>query len=376
MTPRERLSSTIRHEEPDRVPCSPWSCILFPSKVLGIKLGDLSGALATYPFWKAQLRSDKKFGFDSRILSPLCLGGGEYIPVRESEEVKVNKEIIRRKGVKRWVRITIKTPAGDLTEERCCPEDAVDWGVKPLIDDPERDYKKIRCLLGDPSSMDFTEHQKAQEIIGDQGLLMLGFDTPWTWWIIRRGEAGFTDPFDYSRTLGRFCEDYLDFVRKYIGVCDTLQPDLYWIHGVYDGIAGPRLLDRYVFPFIKEIRKLTSTPLQYFLSGNCMELLEKVADTGIDILEPLEPFPLGDVDLAEVKRKIGDRVCLAGNLDPINVVERGTPQDVEREVRKCIGDAAEGSGYIFATADQITNITSVENVRCMLEAVKKYGRYR
>lgn len=375
MTPRERLITTIRHEEADYVPCSPWSCILFPSKALGIKLGDLSGALAICPFWKAQLRSDKKFGFDSRILSPLCLGGGEYIPVRESEEVKVNKEIIRREGVKRWVRVTIKTPAGDLTEERCCPEDAVDWGIKPLIDNPKRDYKKIQYLLGNPSQMDFTEHQKAQEIIGDQGLLMLGFDTPWTWWIIRRGKAGFTDPFDYSPILGKFCEDYLDFVREYIGVCDTLQPDLYWIHGVYDGIAGPTLLDRYVFPFIKEIRKLTSTPLQYFLSGNCMELLEKVAGTGIDVLEPLEPFPLGDVDLAEVKRKIGDRVCLAGNLDPINVLERGTPQDVEREVKKCIGDAAEGGGYIFATADQITNITPFENVSTMVESVKRYGRY-
>ena len=72
MTPRERLISTIRHEESDSVLCSPWSCILFPSKVLGIKLGDLSGVLVTYPFWKAQLESDKRFGFDSRIISGSC----------------------------------------------------------------------------------------------------------------------------------------------------------------------------------------------------------------------------------------------------------------------------------------------------------------
>jgi len=78
MTPRERLITTIRHEEPDRVPCSPWSCILFPSKALAIKLGDLSGALATCPFWEAQLKSDKRFGFDSRKLVEAGKRYGKY----------------------------------------------------------------------------------------------------------------------------------------------------------------------------------------------------------------------------------------------------------------------------------------------------------
>jgi len=41
-----------------------------------------------------------------------------------------------------------------------------------------------------------------------------------------------------------------------------------------------------------------------------MAIVDLVADAGIDVLETLTPPPVGDVDLAAVKRRIGDRVCL------------------------------------------------------------------
>ena len=73
----------------------------------------------------------------------------------------------------------------------------------------------------------------------------------------------------------------------------------------------------------------------------------------------------------EAKKRVGKNICLFGNLDPINILEKSTPKIIENEVKKCMYAAAEGGGYIFSTADQITQITPFGNVEAMIRAVKK-----
>ena len=43
-------------------------------------------------------------------------------------------------------------------------------------------------------------------------------------------------------------------------------------------------------------------------------VLERFADMGVNVLHPIEAPPLGDITLAEAKRRIGDRVCLERNI--------------------------------------------------------------
>jgi len=35
---------------------------------------------------------------------------------------------------------------------------------------------------------------------------MFGFDTPWTFWILKRGIEGFKDPYDYPDKMNDFVE--------------------------------------------------------------------------------------------------------------------------------------------------------------------------
>jgi len=92
------------------------------------------------------------------------------------------------------------------------------------------------------------------------------------------------------------------------------------------------------------------------------------------VLETLTPPPVGDVDLAEVKRRIGDRVCLKGYGDLLYVIKMGTPAAVENMVREAMEIAAVGSGFIFGTSDSIREGTPRENVRAYFESARKYGR--
>ena len=73
--------------------------------------------------------------------------------------------------------------------------------------------------------------------------------------------------------------------------------------------------------------------------GKCMAIVDILAGCGIDVLTTLTPPPVGDVDLAEVKRRIGDRVCLMGYVDLHYVIKMGTPNLIARTVRAAIETA-------------------------------------
>ncbi|GAI61787.1 unnamed protein product, partial [marine sediment metagenome] len=59
----------------------------------------------------------------------------------------------------------------------------------------------------------------------------------------------------------------------------------------------------------------------------------------------------------------------------INTLALGTPADVEREVKQTIKNAAPGGGYMFSTSNGITYYCPSENVKAMIAAAKKYGKY-
>jgi hypothetical protein len=378
MTLRERMLAPIHGRLPDRVPCAPWMAIEFPAKVLSIPLGDLCGALACFPIWKATLEASRRFGVVSDILSPLCIGGGEYIPLRDAPQnnhTRVRQEVYRETADNRWVRITVTTPEGDCVEERICPINGVDAGISHLIKDPAAEYDKIKYLLTDPKELDWNEHLSVQKEVGDSGIVRVGFDTPFTRWILLRGPEGYTDIYDCPEIISRFSDEYTEYVLQYIRAAERIDPDVYWVHGVYDGMVGAETLKRYVYPFIREVRKHTRSPLVRFISGRITRLLELEADTGIDVLEVLEPYPTGDVDLSEAKSLIGNKVCLKGNLDPINVLERGSLAELKEKVQWCLEAAAGNGRYIFSTADEVTPLTSEDRIGALVAWVEELGKY-
>lgn len=106
--------------------------------------------------------------------------------------------------------------------------------------------------------------------------------------------------------------------------------------------------------------------------GNVTALLEWLADCGFDAIHPLEPT--AGMDLAEVKRRVGDRLCLIGNLDITYLLVEGTREEVFAAVRKAIADAGQGGGFIVAPDHSHADI-SVERLQWMAEAVRQYGVY-
>jgi uroporphyrinogen decarboxylase len=109
-----------------------------------------------------------------------------------------------------------------------------------------------------------------------------------------------------------------------------------------------------------------------FYHGNEKSIphLKIMAELGFDAIN------IGEgVEIGQVKREIGGRVCLMGNLDTINDLQPRSPEEVEQVVREILEAAKPGGGYIFCTGEGVPDNTPVENVLAMMRAIKKYGRY-
>ncbi len=103
--------------------------------------------------------------------------------------------------------------------------------------------------------------------------------------------------------------------------------------------------------------------------GNVLPLMDDLIEIGINGLHPIEP---GAMDIAAVKATHGARVCLVGNIDLHYTLTRGTPAEVEAEVRQRIETLAPGGGYMISSANSLTSYCKLENVRAMAAAIRKY----
>ena len=80
-------------------------------------------------------------------------------------------------------------------------------------------------------------------------------------------------------------------------------------------------------------RAVPDLPVYTHTCGAIGDRLDLLEETGTDGIDTLDPPPLGDVDLAEAKRRVGERLFLKGNVDPVGTLLLGSAEAVRRRRR-------------------------------------------
>jgi uroporphyrinogen decarboxylase len=142
---------------------------------------------------------------------------------------------------------------------------------------------------------------------------------------------------------------------------------------------SPAIFRELALPVLERVTQLASDlgiPTHVHSCGPEAELVKMAAEeTHLTVIDPLEIPPMGDCDLAELKRLYGNKIVLKGNLHTTRVMLHGTVDDVIAAGKKAIDDAAQGGGFILSTGDQSGRDTPDENLRAMVETARTYGRY-
>ncbi len=134
--------------------------------------------------------------------------------------------------------------------------------------------------------------------------------------------------------------------------------------------VSPRVFREVFVPRYRKVIDRVSLPWVFHSDGNLMPILDDLVSLGMAGLHPIEPEAM---DLGEVKRRYGGRLCLVGNIS-VDRLSRGTPVEIEALVKQAIEIAAPGGGYIAGSSNSIASYCRAENVRAMAEAIRRYGQ--
>jgi len=143
------------------------------------------------------------------------------------------------------------------------------------------------------------------------------------------------------------------------------------------GFISPRQYDEFVLPYEAEVVrriKAQGVPVYTHTCGEIGDRLERMADTGIDGIDTLDPPPLGSVDLEDAKRRVGDRVFFKGNIDPVGTLLRKSREEVRQDALWRLAVGSPGSGYILSSACSVSPRVPPENLTVLVEASEEFGR--
>ena len=98
-----------------------------------------------------------------------------------------------------------------------------------------------------------------------------------------------------------------------------------------------------------------------------------MAETGIDGIDTLDPPPLGSVDLADAKRRVGDRLFFKGNIDPVNTLLKKSAGEVRCDALERLRVGSAGGGYILSSACSVSPRVPPENLSVLVEAAEQFA---
>ena len=182
---------------------------------------------------------------------------------------------------------------------------------------------------------------------------------------------------DETGVVERLLDMYTSWSAKVIEHVNEIGFDFIWC---FDDIAykngpmfSPDVFRELFLPRMKVPADACKIPWIYHSDGNLMPVLDDLLTLGMNGLHPIEPR--GAMDIGIVKEKYGKKICLIGNIDLHYTLTQGTVEEVEQEVKERIEKIGEGGGYIISSSNTIASYCKVENVRAMIDAIRKYREY-
>lgn len=182
------------------------------------------------------------------------------------------------------------------------------------------------------------------------------------------------EPQKVKDDAARMVEDVLARAGKFRRVLDgyALCADYCFNTGPF---LSPAMFDDFITPYLIRLvagyRDLGFYVIKH-TDGNIMPILESVLASKPHALHSLDPQ--GGVDIGEMKRRCGDRVCLIGNVN-CAALDTGTDGQVIDSARYALRHGMPGGGYIFSTSNCIYTGMPLRRYELMLDVWRREGNY-
>lgn len=169
-----------------------------------------------------------------------------------------------------------------------------------------------------------------------------------------------------------FCNEGLkmicrEFIKKgcLILLCDPIASGTILNKKQYQEFVLP-----YTIELMKDIHEANGM-VCYHICGDTTAIVEEMVKSGCDMMSIDNR-----VDLEYTKNKVGNKVPILGNVDPVETLILGTPEDVDNAVKACIQKAYDSPcGYILASGCDLSGSVPLENIDQFMTSARKYGKW-
>jgi len=223
--------------------------------------------------------------------------------------------------------------------------------------------------------------ERIRELTGDKYFLMVHGDPTFA---IPNGET----MVEFSAQLYDEPEKIHDIAKRRLEEELEIQ-EKYHTNKILDGYAlcsdycfntnpffGPELFEEFIAPYLKARIDAAHEKGYYIIKhtdGNIMPILDQMIACDPDALHSLDPQ--GGVDLKEMKRLVGDKVALCGNVN-CALLQTGTDEECIADIRRSLRDGMPGGGYIFCTSNCAYTGLPLERYEMMIDIWRKEGIYQ
>ncbi|MFN3872392.1 MAG: uroporphyrinogen decarboxylase [Ignavibacterium sp.] len=253
-------------------------------------------------------------------------------------------------------------------------------GKGPVFHNPirsESDAKQLKKVVPDKELKYVLDAVRLTKKELDSRVPLIGFSgSPWTlltYMIEGRGSKNFSEVkkliYNNSKLAHQLLNDLSDVIADYLSAkieagCNAVQ-----IFDTWGGILSQKDFLEFSLPYVQKIIsqiKRNDEPVIFFAKG-VHHNLEKMVDAGADVLGLDWTMNLG-----EVRKRVGDRVALQGNLDP--TVLYANINYIKQEVISVLQSYGEGSGHIFNLGHGVLPDVDPENVKALVQFVKEESK--
>lgn len=138
-------------------------------------------------------------------------------------------------------------------------------------------------------------------------------------------------------------------------------------------LIGPRLYEKFVFPYTKELTdyalEKTGKKVSLHMCGETYSIWKYIAQYSLNEIS-LDNI----VDLGRAATELGEYVPIAGNVQPVESLLKGTKEDIFADVKSCIENGLKSrKGFHLTTGCDTPDGTAPEKMDWFMEAARIYG---
>lgn len=246
------------------------------------------------------------------------------------------------------------------------------------------DLDKVMSLPYEMPEIDLLKKKEKLAQVGNAGISCVLIEDAFSMFhhIVKEEDAciyAFTDTFKIKRFLDFILERQLAYYRQLL---ENNIGEVFFISGseyLCEPLGPPKIFKELITPYNKALVDLIRSYGKKSIlhtHGRIKSILGEILSINPDALHPIEPSPMGDVSIKEVRETLGQDIVLIGNIEysDLSTLDETV---IEKQVEKAIRESGKRNFILAptcATYEKTLPKKTLKNYISMINAGIKYGK--